>query len=153
MSKAIEAALAEGIGAEHLAVAAHEIGHLLAWRAGGFPAGPARLRTGLFGGVSSADCAHNAYGRVHAGNVEAFLVGSAAGAAAQERCARLYLRGRHRRGGDSHDRAELTHLRKAYPITTSWSGYRRQAAALLDRRARRLDELTAQLARHGTVRA
>lgn len=141
---AVERAVAEGVDPLRLVVAAHEVAHGLVWRAGGFPAGPAELETRFFGGLSAGGCPHNARGRVTDRNIEDFLLGYAAGTAAQKRCAREYLRGRHARNGScSDDRAGFKRMNR------SWSAAQRRSLRRIS--TRELDELTVKLARTGRV--
>ncbi|OLL69887.1 hypothetical protein Ae168Ps1_6370c [Pseudonocardia sp. Ae168_Ps1] len=147
--------MADGIDYEWIAVSAHEIGHLVAWRAGGFAAGPATVTKGLFGGVGRGDCPSGARGVVDEHNIDAYLVGCAAGAVTQKRCSKLYLRGRCGSWwstGCSADRAAFRRMRRSWRRPMSWGQAERKAAALLERHARRLDELTIRIATTGAAR-
>ncbi|MBO0850015.1 MAG: hypothetical protein J2P20_11170 [Pseudonocardia sp.] len=69
----------------------------------------------------------------HDRNVAGFLIGCAAGAAAQQRCAALYLGGRHRFGGESADRKEFDWVqrRMGRRDRMSWRDATRWAERLL----------------------
>lgn len=151
----IRTALEQGVRAELLEVAAHEIGHGLVWRAGGFGIDHMSVRTGLFGGVADAYCRRRPLW-LDTTNIDAYLVGLAGGAAGQARHLTHHQRGvwgaRGRaHAGASHDRAEFRRLAPAHGSRLSWSGAVTAAARILAARSAQLDRLTLALARQGRL--
>lgn len=149
----ISAALADGVKPLVIAVAAHEVGHGIAWADAGFPVGPIRVERGWFGGVSGGYCKHNAGGRVTERNVYGFLIGCAAGFVAQKRCAQLYLGGRHRNSGGCNGPDEFKWVQRTMDRRDrmSWGQAKSRAERLLARHGNRLDALTARLAYSGRL--
>lgn len=149
-------AAADGIKPLHLAVAAHEIGHGIVWRHYGFPIKKMVLQTGLFGGISRAYCRRGDLW-LDASNIEGFLVGLAAGAAAQLRCATTFLgHGPGRaasdaRSGARDDHTEFRRLARAHNCKLSIDAAEVRASSILTSHADLLDRLTAQLARTGHI--
>lgn len=152
----VERAVADGVKPLLLAVAAHEVAHGIVWRHYGFPIIKMVLETGLFGGLSGAYCRRGDLW-LDAGNVEGFLIGLAAGAAGQVRCATRYLgHGGWRaasdaQGGASDDRSEFRRLARAHQRSVSFGTAQRRAESVLSSHSSQLDRLTARLARTGYV--
>ena len=151
----IRTALEQGVRAELLEVAAHEVGHGLVWRAGGFGIDHMSVRTGLFGGVTDAYCRRRPLW-LDTTNIDAYLVGLAAGTAGQLRHLTHHQRyGWGARGraeaGASHDRAEFRRLARAHHSRLSWPSAVTAAGHILTARSARLDRLTLTLARQGRL--
>ncbi|MFC4943223.1 hypothetical protein [Pseudonocardia sp. GCM10023141] len=150
----IHKALTDGVDPLRLKVAAHEVGHGIVWRHAGFPIVRMVITTGVFGGIGEAYCQR---GRLwlDAGNIDGFLVGLMAGAAAQSRCASRYLghlfAGSAARGNAAHDVGEFRRLAKAHRSTLTIGAAQNRAVAILGGRSGRLDTLTAELARTGRL--
>lgn len=156
MANPVARAVADGVKPLRLAVAAHEVGHGIVWSHYGFPIKKMVLEAGLFGGVSRAYCRRGELW-LDAGNIEGFLFGLAAGAAAQVWCATTFLghsgwrAASDARSGASDDFAEFRRLARAHNHTLGIDAAQRRARSVLISRAGLLDRLTAQLARTGHV--
>ncbi|MBN9758880.1 hypothetical protein Ae406Ps2_3014c [Pseudonocardia sp. Ae406_Ps2] len=153
-ARTVAAALDAGVRRDVLAVAAHEVGHGLAWAHAGFAAGPARVETGLFGGPCGASCKHGASGRLNESNVVGFLIGCAAGRAGQHLFTARYLGGRDvgATGDDAaRDRGDFDYSERYYRTGLSWAAAQRHATALLRPRLARVERLAVRLAVTGRL--
>lgn len=149
---AVQDALAEGVDAERLECAAHEIGHALAWLAGGFTVKEVVIRTGWFGGISDAECTLHKP-RFDERNIDAYLIGLAGGKAGQVR----HLSKHQGRAGwsagwsaearSSWDRKEFRWLQDQYRTGLTWVSAVAKARRIIDSQAANHDRLTVELAR------
>lgn len=150
-------ALAEGVNAEVLECAAHEVGHGLCWVAGGFGIKEMVISRGwLFGGISDAYCQCRDL-RLTGDNIEAYLIGLAGGAAGQIRHLTKHQghggwRASGRADGNaSHDRSAFRRLGRAHGCRLSWSAAVDKARRIIDDRSGRHYRLTVALARSGQL--
>ena len=152
----VREALDSGVTPRMLEVAAHEVGHALAWQAGGFTIKGLRIVTGLFGGVSDADCTvSNVW--LDGDNIDAYLIGLMGGAAGQTRFLTRH-RGRGgwsasgaARGNSSWDISQFRRFSRAHGGSLSVAAATRRAEAIVNRAGHRADALTVRLARSGRL--
>lgn len=152
-ARTVAEALDAGVRRDVLALAAHEVSHGLAWAHAGFPAGPARVETGLFGGARGGWCKNGASGRLNASNATGFLVGCAAGRAGQRLVVARLLGGRDGGLGDGSgsDREDFRYSERYYRTGLSFAAAERHATALLRPRLARVGALTVRLAVAGRL--
>jgi hypothetical protein len=156
MAEPVSAAVAAGVRPVLLECAAHEVGHGLCWKAGGFAVKAMGVRPGLFGGVGNAYCdCRDVW--LDAGNIDAYLVGLAGGAAGQARhlithegLGRWGARSRSD-GNAGWDRAQFRRLAPAHGSRMSWTAAVTAAGRIIGSRSARHDRLTVTLARAGRL--
>ncbi|WP_139320158.1 MULTISPECIES: hypothetical protein [unclassified Pseudonocardia] len=143
-------ARAEGISSEVLAVAAHEVGHGVAFAAAGYVAGPARMRFGwLLGSPYDAGCKVGPPSTTKR-TAPGLLVGYAAGNAAQRLFTDRYLGWFGGAGNGSYgDRSLFAETESYWESGLSWEQAERRAKTLLRPRLDRIAVLAVDLARTG----
>ncbi len=152
----VRTALDDGVRPVLLEAAAHEVGHGLCWHAGGFGIAHMVVRPGWFGGVGDAYCRRRDVGLLDPGNIDAYLIGLAGGAAGQLRHLTTHQGhgwgARSRADGNAaHDRAEFRRLGPAHGSRLSWGAAVAAAGRIIAARSGRHDRLTVELVRTGRV--
>lgn len=149
----IRGALDAGVRPDYLAVAAHEVGHGIAWHTAGIRIDHMAVEVGWFGGLKDSYCRRADGFILDAGNALGFLIGLAAGGVAHYRLLTDHLGYRPRqarrevRVGAEYDDEEFDRLRGLHgqqrlSLDDAWQ----LATQLLDSQARHLDTLTVRLA-------
>lgn len=148
----VKEALRDGVSAQVLKVAAHEIGHALVWRHAGIAIREVRLSRGWFGGISDAFCRPD-IGDVTKATIDPYLTGLMGGAAATARFVTTF-QGAWLTSGREGSAADIDTFRwyaRRVGSRLSIGAAQGRARSILAGHASRLDRFTVELARTGRL--